>query len=202
MANLIRLTVVCLLVCLGCGCVSYGSKIPFEKTSKIEVGRTTRIEVEKLLGKPTESVSKDGRTLYSYTHTSASVFKGGISSPKTVFVSYGVLFDEQLTAIKTHRHEVDQRLRNNYAGGFSVGKPIVPEDITFIEKGTTRLAELEKKFGSPTFASLNLDGTVSRTWWHYYQIKASSPEQVVKLIVDFYTNDVVEDYLLTEEKVQ
>jgi outer membrane protein assembly factor BamE (lipoprotein component of BamABCDE complex) len=68
------LMIACLAASSGCMNANSGTPIRADAVSKIEKGKTTRAEVEALLGKPDMTMMMgDGRRLMSYAHTATKM---------------------------------------------------------------------------------------------------------------------------------
>jgi outer membrane protein assembly factor BamE (lipoprotein component of BamABCDE complex) len=78
----IRVVLLLIIISFVAGCMShqYGTKLDSSKVSQIKKGVTTRVEVEALLGTPTQVfMIGEGRRTMSYSYTETSVHANAAS---------------------------------------------------------------------------------------------------------------------------
>ncbi len=78
----------CLLGMMGVfGCATIGNNFPHDFTSRIEIGKTTRLEIEKALGSPFRTGLDSGDPTASYLYYRLGLFISPITKDLTVTYS-------------------------------------------------------------------------------------------------------------------
>lgn len=183
------------------GCTSIARRLDVPAVAKIKVGTTTVTEVEKIFGRPNETVAgPDNQAVARYffreLRLSRDVSRNerrehpGDILFRTLSLRYGPgrvieqkLHDESVTPIR------------RYNGWYVAGPTVAPENLTFIQRNKTIAAELIEHLGEPASRTFDHDGTPMLIW---FSVKARRDRlgdaEVQRLIVVMTDQQVVKDY--------
>ena len=183
------------------GCAFSARRLEVPAVAKIKVGSTTMTEVEKIFGRPNETVAgSDNKTVARYFFRELRVSHDVSPSERrehpgdilfrTLSLRYGPgpvidqkLHDESLTPIYRHN------------GWYVAGPAVAPENLLFIHRNKTTAAELVDHLGEPTSRTLDNDGVETLIW---FSVRARRDRlgdaEVQRLIVLMTDKHVVKDY--------
>jgi len=169
--------------------------------AKIKAGSTTMAEVEKVFGRPNETVAgSDSRTVARYffreLHVSRDV------SPYERREHPGDILFRTLSlryapgpVIEDKRHDESVTPIHRYNGWYVAGPAVAPENLMFIHRNKTKVAELVEHLGEPTSRTFDTDGAEMLIW---FSVKARrdrlADAEVRRLIVQVTDRHVVKDY--------
>jgi hypothetical protein len=161
---------VSLLTTLLVGCVSNARRLDVPAVAKIKVGSTTTAEVEKIFGRPSETVigpkeravaryyfrefrvKNDVRAYERHEHPGDILFR-------TLSLRYG---PDRIIEQKLHDESVTPIHRLNE--WFAAGPTLLPENLNFIRKDATTKAELTDALGEPTSQTMDVQGLPVLIW--------------------------------------
>lgn len=192
-AKLHRFSFAPLLLLLLCGCISTGKRVSVEALQQVRAGTSTIADVERLLGRPSERLEEDGRTMFRYERTQYRPYDGGYGTAGLRQTSVDILFDERGIVSRMHRAETRNIVRGGGFGGMVAGREMTKEQLDAIQPGKTTLAELRRHFGDPFSESLTFDGMVVRIWIFMKQKSAFSETGGFYLRAEFDSNDTLMD---------
>ena len=152
------------------GCIFNAHRLEVPAVAKIHVGTTTTAEVEKMFGRPSETIigpegkavaryyfrefrsRNDVRAYERHEHPGDILFR-------TLSLRYGPegiieqkLHDESVTPI----HRLNEWL--------AAGPTLLPENLNFIRKETTTKADLLDALGEPTSQTFDFHGSPVLVW--------------------------------------
>lgn len=201
----VRNLLVLLSVVAIAGCASFAKRLEVSTVSKIRVQRTTRAEVEQLLGKPRETVlGADGLTVARYffreyrQSTDVSHFERrdhpGDIRFRSLTLKYG---QSNVVEQKLHDESMTPIYRTN--AWFFAGPILTPETVAFMKRDFTTEGDLVAKFGEPSSRTFDGEGRPVLVWFHVQtrETSWSDPDvQHLKVLLD--ERRVVRDYVLVE----
>jgi hypothetical protein len=174
------------------GCLATGRKVSADAAAQIIPGKTSKNETLRLLGAPTSTISKNGKSVLCYWHQSPRA----TGNHKSVF---SVLFSRDEIVERVHSFERDYQISNgNSRGGIISNKKELDEAVSTIVRGQTELRELIHRFNQPDDERLDVLGGIQRTWVVWDRYYSYNNELLATLTITCSNDEIVEDYSTTE----
>lgn len=185
------------LLCVGgIGCSTIGRQVSLQALAKVETGKTTKAELIRLVGEPTSSHAKNGRTVLVYRYQKS----GGLSTRLEIF---SALVDEQDRVQATHSFKRILKLSDPGTHANQVAtKAKFDKAVASINRGATVIGDLTAIFGPPDAECLSVDGRIEYTWMTWDRYYSFSNEMLCLLTVRFDAAGHVEDYQVSERLVR
>src|ERR1051325_5111166 len=190
------------------GCASFAKRLEVSTVAKIHPAQTARADVEKLLGRPKETVvSANGVTVARYFfhefHRSTEASRQtrrehpGDVLFRTLTLKYGA---SNIVEQKLHDESITPIYRTN--AWFFAGPVLTAEVMTFIKRGASIEQEVIARLGAPSSRTFDGEGRTVLVW---FGLKAretawSNPD-IQRLVVYFDDRGIVRDYVLVENKL-
>ncbi len=185
------------------GCAFYRKRLEVETVSKIVPGKTTRAEVERLLGSPRAFITTNGFILTRHffheieplrdSSFHARQWQAGDLLLRTLTVRYG---PNDIVDRKLHDESVTPIYRTN--AWYFAGPPLAADTAAFIARGATTEAELIRKLGDPSSRTFEVDGRVCLAWFSLKRRVKSWSDLPVQRLVVWLDQGIVQDFLLDE----
>ncbi len=198
MKLLMPLFLALLAIGLLAGCETPGQALKKSEVEKIRDGQTTKAEVDKIFGQPTQMTkSPEGRTLYYYERFyGPSTQIGTPFGDESNLLILSVLFNAT-GVVEKHLYShtqpnVDRRMA-------SAGHRLGPDELNrIIPKKTTR-TELAAWFGAHWSEQLTLSGHRLVTWLYLdaFNLTSRVDVQALEVIVD--DSDTVLNFRVTKK---
>jgi hypothetical protein len=150
------------------GCVSPGERLEPSVVNRIVEGKTLRIEVEHLLGRPDETwTGSDRETVvgYSFYRFLPRPDSGGNSDIVGSYWQRSVsfLYDSDEVVIKKTFYETERPIYSAQRRVW-IGRALTSSDLESVQAGQTSFADLMRRWGRPSVKGLNLRGVLIYTW--------------------------------------
>jgi hypothetical protein len=190
------------------GCASYARRLEVSTVRKIEPRQSTRTDVERLLGRPKETVvGSDGNTVVRYFfhefHRSSDASRynrmnnPGLILFRTVTLDYT---PSNIVLHKLHDESVTQIYRTN--AWYHAGPTLTPESISFIKKGVHTENDLRPSLGEPASRTFDGNGHNVMLWFNIKTRENTwSNPTVQRLQVLLNDQFKVQDYVLVEHEL-
>ena len=186
------------------GCASFAKRLEVSTVAKIHPAQTARADVEKLLGRPKETVvSANGVTVARYFfhefHRSTEASRQtqrehpGDVLFRTLTLKYGA---SDVVEQKLHDESVTPIYRTN--AWFFAGPVLTPETIAFVQRGTTRENDLIARLNEPSSRTFDGQGRSMLIWFSIKTRETTWSDPAVQRFLVSMENGVVRDYLLVE----
>jgi hypothetical protein len=183
------------------GCAFYGKRLEVGTVSKVVPGRTTRAEVERLLGPPKAVTETHGLLLTRHffhgiePSRDASIYvrrwHPGNLLLRTLTVNYGT---DNIVERKLHDESVTPVYRTN--AWYFAGPPLSADSLAFIARGATTEPKLIRSLGEPASRTFDVNG---RAWLVWFSLKGRvtnwSDLPVQRLLVRL-DQGIVQDHIL------
>ena len=190
------------------GCASYSKRLEVPTVKKIQPQQSTRADVEKLFGRPKESVVGPNeitvaRYFFREYHksTDASWHNRRDNPGWILFRTLTIAYNRSnIVERKLHDESVTQIYRTN--AWFHAGPSLTRESISFVKKGGSTETDLRAKFGEPASRTFDDNGHVMLLWFNIKTRETtwSNPTvQRLKVVLDNLS--VVQDYALVEHEL-
>lgn len=193
------------VVMLTGGCASYGRRLELSTVRKIQPQQTTRAEVEKLLGRPKETVvGAKGSTVARYffhefrRSTDASWYVQREHPGDILFRTLTLAYDsENRVQRKLHDESVTPIYRTN--AWYFAGPALTPDVVSSIQSGSTPARDVVARLGEPSSRTFDNDGRAILLWFSLktQQTTWSNPD-VQRLMVSTDEKEIVRDFVLVE----
>src|ERR1051325_2513490 len=186
------------------GCASFAKRLEVSTVAKIHPAQTARADVEKLLGRPKETVvSANGVTvaryfLHEFQRSTDASRQTQREHPgdvlfRTLTLKYGA---SDVVEQKLHDESVTPIYRTN--AWFFAGPLLTPETIAFVQRGTTRENDLIARLNEPSSRTFDGQGRSMLIWFSIKTRETTWSDPAVQRFLVSMENGVVRDYLLVE----
>jgi len=196
----------CLLLILFTGCASSGRRLEVSAVRQIKIGSSTVADVEKLFGRPAESVAgSDQQTVARYFYRRMNLNNDVRASERQehpadiLFRTLSLRFGpDQVIAQKLHDEIVIPVLC--YSKWLHIGPAIGPDILGRIRKGVSTDVELVEILGEPTSRTFETDGKALLIWVSI-QKRADGFHAIEarRLVVKLDDKRVVREYAVVSE---
>jgi hypothetical protein len=185
------------------GCAFYGKRLEVGTIKKIVPGKTTRAEVERLLGPPRAVIATNNVLLTRHFFHEIEPSRDASSHVRrwhpgdlllrTLTVRYG---PNDIVERKLHDESVTPIYRTN--AWYFAGPSLSADTAAFIARGTTTEAELIHKLGEPGSRTFDVDGRVCLAWFSLKRRVRSWSDLPVQRLIVWLDQGIVHNYLLDE----
>jgi len=134
------------------GCATYGQDFEGSRIKDIQIDKTTRTEVEQMLGQPFQKQNPPAEyslykavVQYLYNYSSASLFTA--TEAKALVVVFN---DKDVAIAKTYVEGVKVLVKEVSTSAITVGSQFDSTRVKDIQNGKTTRAQIESWFGAPT----------------------------------------------------
>lgn len=152
------------------GCVSPGERLEPSVVNRIVEGKTLRIEVEHLLGRPDHTWTGSERETvvgYSFYRFLPRPDSGGNSDIVGSYWQRSVsfLYDSDEVVIKKTFYETERPIYSAHRRVW-IGRALTSSDLESVQAGQTNFTDLMRRWGRPATKGLTLKGQFVYTWHH------------------------------------
>jgi hypothetical protein len=190
------------------GCASYAKRLEVPSVKKLQPQQSTRADVEKLFGRPKETVVGPNEvTIVRYffhefhKSTDASWHNRRDNPGEILFRTLTLAYNRSnIMERKLHDESVTQIYRTN--AWFHAGPSLTPESISFVKRGVSTETDLRAKLGEPASRTFEDNGHIMLLWFNIKTRETtwSNPTvQRLKVVLD--DRNVVQDYALVEHEL-
>jgi hypothetical protein len=193
--------------CVGLmsGCKSMARRLEVAAVKQITVGQTTMPDVEKQFGRPQEKITgANGTTVARYffreprLNYDVDLYERLEHPGDVIFRTLTLLYGPS-PIIQRKVHDESITAVRRYNGWYVAGASVLPENLTFMRKGTTTKAEVVDHLGEPTSRTLDNDGAEMLVWLSFKGRRDSLANAEVRhLMVLLNDKLVVKDFAVVE----